>query len=155
MSPFKPIPAPRRYLRDECGTAAIEFAALGGLMCMLLVVGADLGMGFYSDMQVQTSAQAGAEYAAVHGFDATAVSNAVTNATSSSGITSSPAPVQFCGCPGTSGVSSVTCGTSCPDGMSAGTYATVSATRTYTTLVPYPGFPNSYVQNASSTVRIQ
>ena len=70
-------------------------------------------------------------------------------------VTSSPAPVQFCGCPGTSGVTSVTCGTSCPDGMSAGTYATVSATRTYTTLVPYPGFPNSYVQNASSTVRIQ
>lgn len=155
MSLAKMMPAARRYLRDKSGVAAIEFAALGGVMCMLLVVGADLGMAFYSDMQVQTSAQAGAEYAAVHGYDASAVAYAVTTATSSSGISSSPAPVQFCGCPGASGVASATCGTTCPDGMSAGTYVTVSATRTYTTLVAYPGFPNSYVQNASSTVRVQ
>jgi Flp pilus assembly protein TadG len=151
----KMMSATRRYLRDKSGVAAIEFAALGGVMCMLLVVGADLGMAFYSDMQVQTSAQAGAEYAAVHGYDASAVANAVATATSSSGISSSPAPVQFCGCPGASGVASATCGTACPDGMSAGTYVTVSATRTYTTLVPYPGFPATYVQNASSTVRVQ
>lgn len=155
MSVARMMPAARRYLHDKSGVAAIEFAALGGVMCILLIVGADIGMGFYSDMQVQTSAQAGAEYAAVHGFDATAVSSAVSNATSSSGITSSPAPVQFCGCPGASGVSSATCGSTCADGMSAGTYVTVSATRTYTTLVPYPGFPTSYVQSATSTVRIQ
>lgn len=143
------------YVRDQRGVAAIEFAAMGSVMCMLLVLGGDLGMGFYSDLQVQNAAQAGAEYAAVHGFDATAISNVVAKAGSSSDINASPAPVEFCGCPGSSGVSTVTCGTNCTDGLTAGTYVTVSATRTYTTIVPYPGFPPSFVQNASSTVRIQ
>lgn len=145
----------RIWRTNTRGSAGIEFAILGAVMSMLLVVGADIGMGFYSYLQLQNAAQAGAEYAAVHGFSAAAISSAVTSATSGSGISASPTPLQFCGCPGSSGISTVNCGSICPDGMSAGSYATVSATRTYTTLVSYPGFPTSYVQMANSTVRIQ
>jgi len=144
-----------RILWDTKAVAAIEFAILGGVLCVLLIVATDLGFGFYSDMQVQTSAQSGAEYAVVHGFDATAVSNAVTSATSSSGITASPAPSTFCGCPSTQGVTTVSCNSTCSDGTNAGTYVTVTATKTYTTLIPYPSLPASYTLTATSTVRIQ
>jgi hypothetical protein len=37
----------------------------------------------------------------------------------------------------------------------AATYVTVSAARSYATLIPYPGVPASYAQAATSTVRIK
>jgi Flp pilus assembly protein TadG len=141
--------------RNESGVAAIEFAVLGAVLCLFVVGVGDLGMAFYSDMQVQNSAQAGAQYAAVHGFDATAVSNAVTNATAVTWITASPAPTQFCGCVTGSTMATATCNSTCANGMTAGTYVSVSAARTYSTLITYPGFPASYSQAATSTVRIQ
>lgn len=137
------------------GTAAIEFAIVGSVLVTLLLVSVDLSLAFYSDMQVQTSAQSGAEYAAVHGFNTTSISSAVTNATSASGISASPAPSQFCGCASASSVASATCGTACSDGMTAGTYVTVTARRTYSTLIPYPSVPASFTQTATSTVRIK
>jgi Flp pilus assembly protein TadG len=145
----------KRFAKAEGGVAAIEFAVLGAVLCLTVVAVGDLGLGFYSDMQVQNSAQAGAQYAAVHGFNSTSISNAVTNATSVTGITASPAPAQFCGCVTGTTMATATCGTTCANGMTAGTYVSVSAARTYSTLLSYPGFPASYSQAATSTVRIQ
>jgi Flp pilus assembly protein TadG len=147
-----------RFAKAEGGAAAIEFAIMGAALCLLVVGIGDLGLGFYSYMQVQNSAQVGAEYAAVHGFNASSISTAVTNATSTTGITASPAPTKFCGCPnGTAVITPATCGTVCgaPNSMTAGTYVTASATRDYTTLISYPGFAATYHQTATSTVRIQ
>ena len=77
----------KNFASNDSGVAAIEFAVLGAVLCLIVVAVGDLGLGFYSNMQVQNSAQAGAQYAAVHGFNSTSVSNAVTNATSIAGIT--------------------------------------------------------------------
>jgi Flp pilus assembly protein TadG len=144
-----------RLLRSRSGVAAIEFAFLGPMLALSAIVAADIGIGFYSNMQVQNSAQAGAEYAVAHGFDATAMSNAVTSTTPGSGISASPTPSTFCGCPNRDTVASVTCGATCTDGTPAGTYAKVTATKTYSTLIPYPLLPASYIQTAVSTVRLQ
>jgi Flp pilus assembly protein TadG len=146
-----------RFAKADGGAAAIEFAIMGAALCMLVVGIGDLGLGFYSYMQVQNSAQVGAEYAAVHGFNATNISTAVTNATSTTGITASPAPTKFCGCPSGTAVVAATCGTVCsaPNSMTAGTYVTASASRDYTTLMSYPGFSSTYHQTSTSTVRIQ
>ncbi|HKU54476.1 MAG TPA: TadE/TadG family type IV pilus assembly protein, partial [Rhizomicrobium sp.] len=84
----------RRILNCARGTAAIEFAILGGVFSAVMVVSGDLGLAYYSNMQVQTSAQVGAQYAVVNGkkaFDATAISNAVVSATSTTGISATPA----------------------------------------------------------------
>ena len=145
----------RKFARAQGGAAAIEFAILGAVLCLLVVAVGDLGLGFYSNMQVQNSAQAGAEYAAVHGFSSSAISSAVTSATSVTGISATPAPQQFCACVSGTSISTVTCGAICTNGMTAGTYVSVSAARTYSTLISYPGFPASYNQSATSTVRIQ
>ena len=146
----------RRLSGCTRGTAAIEFAIVGGVFSAMLVVSGDIGLAYYANMQVQTAAQVGAQYAVNHGktaFDASAISNAVLNATSTTGITATPAPVEFCACPSGTSLTSAACGTTCADGTGAGTYARVSASRTHTVVVPYPWLPASYAQTASSTVR--
>jgi Flp pilus assembly protein TadG len=143
----------RRAAAAEDGMAAIEFGILSTVMMIFLIIAVDLGMSAYSAMQVQTSAQSGAEYAAAHTFDATAISNAVTNSTSATGISASPAPTKFCGCPSSTGVTTATCSSTCADGSIAGNYVRVTATRSYSTMISYPGMSNPLVQTTTTTVR--
>ena len=56
---------------------------------MAMVVTIDLGMGIYRNMQVQGAAQSGAEYAATHGFNAGAITNAIAISTPLTGLSAS------------------------------------------------------------------
>lgn len=136
------------------GTAAIELALITPFYALMLVGAFDFTMATYRNLQVQASAQAGAEYAMSHGYT-TGISNMVTEAAPYSGVSASPSPVEFCGCASSVGVTSVTCNSSCSTGETAGTYVTVSAQANYTTVLPYPLAPSSYTFSAESTVRIQ
>jgi len=137
------------------GASAIEFAIIAPVLIVAAVCTIDIGMGFYRNLQVQSAAHVGAQYAALHGYDAANIATAITNATTYSGVSASPVPAQFCGCATTAGVSVVGCGTQCPDGIVAGSYVTASAQSTYTTIIPYPVIQNSYALSAQATVRIQ
>ncbi len=148
-----------RFASDRSGAGAIEFAFLAPLLILMAMLTIDLGLGGYRQMQVQNAAQAGATYA-LYNYSYNTYSNqnimtAVTSATSSSGISASPSPAQYCGCPGDDGLTTATCGTTCSNGQAAGTYVSVYATTTYHTLVSYPGVPDSFVFNAQATVRVQ
>ncbi len=147
--------AVRNLARDVRGVAAIEFAIVAPMLVLAMVCTADLGLGIYRKMQVQNAAQAGAEYAIVHGYVSASITTAVSNATTFSGISGTPAPSQFCGCPSSTGVTTTDCGGTCSGGSSPGTYVSVGAQATYTTILPYPIMPNSFTFNAQSTVRIQ
>ena len=136
------------------GTAAMEFGLAIPFLLILLVGTVEIGFATYEAMQVYNSAEAGALYAAKNGFDATAISGAVVSATSLSGITASPAPAQFCGCPSASGVVTATCGATCSSGGTAGTYVRVSAAYTHTTILSYPTFGLPTTLTAQSVVRI-
>lgn len=139
------------------GLAAIEFGFLAPIFFMLAVCTIDLGIAAYDAMQVEAGAQAGSEYAAVHGYNVASIQSAVTSASNLSGLTASPTPTEFCGCPSATGsaLTTVTCGTNCPDGSLAGTYVTVSAMATYTTLIHYPALPPSFTFVNTATTRIQ
>jgi len=137
------------------GMAAVEFGFLVPILLMLTVCTVDLGIAFYDAMQVESAAQAGSEYAAVHGFNVASISQAITSTSDLSGLAASPAPTEFCGCPSASGVTTVTCGSTCPDGSLAGTYVNASATAIYTTLIHYPLFPASFTFVNSAVARIQ
>jgi Flp pilus assembly protein TadG len=147
------------------GAALIEMAAFLPVIVVLIIGTIDFGLYIYSKMEVQHSAQAGAQYAIEHGFSSASIQSAVTNATAFRAANlqaisaSSPAPSQFCGCPSPSGVTSAAgsppCSSKCSDGSVAGTYVTVAAKATYTTLLRYPLFHNSSSLVATSTVRIQ
>lgn len=142
-------------VRARGGLAAIEFAILGPVLVMVLICTADLGLALYHAMQVESAAQAGAEYATVHGFDNTGISNAVTSATSGFSISASPAPTEFCGCPNGTGVTQATCGSTCANGDGAGIYVQVGAAGTYTTVIHYPSLPATFSLASSAVVRVQ
>src|SRR5438477_2371103 len=113
--------------RENSGVAAIEFAVIVPLLLLLFVCITDLGLGVYQNMQVGIAAQYGAQYALVNGYDANAISSAVTNSSDLAlGVTSTT----FCGCPGGgNGIVQVTgsgaCKANCNDGSAAGTYVKV------------------------------
>jgi len=151
------------------GAAILEFAIVSALLIIIFVAIMDFGMLFFRQMEVQHAAQAGAQWALSYGYSSSAISSAVTNATSFTAISASPAPNQFCGCPTSTGVTSVSagaCGSSptCSGAAVGGTYVTVSAQATYQPFaVVNVGAiftsnvftANSYPLTASATVRVK
>ena len=75
--------------------AAIEFALLSPLLVLLLIGLVEVGFASYEAMQAQNAAEAGALYAARHGWDSAGIQAAVVNATGSSDVTATPAPQSF------------------------------------------------------------
>ena len=145
----------RRLVRQSRGNAALEMALIAPALVFMLVGVGDFGMAAYRKMQVQHAAQAGAEYAILHGFDAASITTAVTGATAFNGVTATPAPAQSCGCASGTTVAAATCGSTCASGLAAGVYVTVSSQGSYTTILPYPGMPSSLAFASTSVVRIQ
>jgi Flp pilus assembly protein TadG len=144
-----------RWRRADEGTSAVEFGIIAPFLAALVVPLIDVGMAFYQQMQVRDAAQAGTQYAMVHGWNSSAIQNAVTNATTLASLSASPAPILACGCPSGSSVDTAACTATCNDSQPARTYVTVSAQATYTTFIPYPGLSQSVTLTAQSTVRIR
>jgi Flp pilus assembly protein TadG len=155
--------APRRFhgsienLPYRKGTAAVEFALLAPILMTLLAGVVEIGMAAYQAMQVQAAVEAGALYAAKYGAsNLSGITQAVLNATGTAGITASPAPLVFCGCPSATGVVSQNsnCTTVCSDGTAPGEYVKVSAVIAHQTLMPFLNLPIPTTITASSTVRV-
>ena len=143
-----------RFLDSRQGTAAVEFAVAVPIMAVIFVPLIDIGMAVYQQMQVQDAAQAGAQYAMAHGWNSSAIQSAVTGATGLT-VSATPAPSKTCGCPDDSGISPAACTAACPNGSAPGTYVTVGAQATYTTLLPYPAMGSTVTLSAQATARIQ
>jgi Flp pilus assembly protein TadG len=153
---MKSGPGSLHSLFDENGTAAIEFGIVATFLSLLVLGMVDFGMGYWEKIQVGNAARAGAQYAIFNGWNSSGISTAVTSATSLASISASPAPAQSCGCPSaSSGITAATCGSSCTGGGNAGTYVTVSASASYSSIFTYPGLANPLTLTASTTVRIQ
>lgn len=145
-----------RSAKDHSGLSGIEFAIIAPLLALMFIVTVDIGVGFYTKMEVEAAVQAGAEYAALNGFNSSNITSAVSNATNVSGLTVTPAPNQFCGCPSTSGVATATCGSTCASGEAAGSYVNVGAQATYSTILSYPSIvSSSYTFSSQATVRVK
>jgi Flp pilus assembly protein TadG len=144
-----------RAVKDTTGAAAVEFGFMIPIFGLMLISVTDIGLSAYRKMQVEAAAQVGAQYAIVNGFDESAISTAVTRATNATAITATPSPTKYCGCSTVSSIGTVSCGTTCPGGAIAGTYTTVSAQASYSTIMDYGVVPATYTFNAQSTVRLQ
>lgn len=145
-----------RAWRDAvAGTAAIEFAICVPIIFILLVGVVEVGFSMYQSMQVFNSAEAGAVYAAKYGWNANGIAAAVTNATGTPGISASPAPEKFCGCPAASGVAAATCSVNCANGNTPGEYVRISAVLLRQSIIPYAGFSLPTSLTAQSIVRLK
>lgn len=142
-------------LRETKGVAALEFALIGPFLCTFILGVVDLGFGFQALMAVTQAAQAGSYSALLSGFNTDTIQSAVANSTGIDGITASPTPTQSCGCPSGTAVTATPCGSTCPDGQTAGTYITVTAQYQYSTMLSYPGLSSPMTLSATSTVRIK
>ena len=127
---------------------------VSGFLALLLLGIADFGNGFWTQMQVGAAARAGAEEAARNGYNSATIQTAETNATSLRGMTAGT-PSEFCGCAnGTSGIAVAACSTTCTSGETAGTYVTVTAQASYTTIFHWPGLNDPLTLASSVTVRL-
>lgn len=129
-----------RQLIDSAGVAAVEFALVAPVLILLLVGTVDIGTAYWEKTEIDNAAWAGAVYAAVNGNNSSGISAAMSSAT---GLTSIQSAVgqRFYGCPTASGITaepsaSITCG----PGGTARTYVTVTASVSYSPVLPYPGF---------------
>jgi len=137
------------------GSAAIEFGLAIPLLLTMLMGLVEVGYAMYEAMQVYNSVEAGMLYAAENGFDSAGISAAVVNATGTQGITATPAPVQFCGCPSASGVAETACNSTCTGNTVPGQYVRVSAALPHSTILPYPGLSLPTTLTAQSIVRLK
>ncbi len=140
--------------RATAGVSAVEFALTAPIVALVVVQLVDIGLAAYRQQQVQNAAQAGARYADMHGWNSTAIADAVAAATGLATIVATPAPSESCGCPGTAGVVTSACGTICADGSAAGTYVTVSAQASYSPITRYSVLGSPVTLTAQSVVRI-
>ena len=143
-----------KFSRRVEGSAAIEFGLAIPLLLTLLMGAVEVGYAMYEAMQVYNSVEAGMLYAAKHGFNATGIANAVVNATSTTGITATPAPVQFCGCPSAAGITTISCSSTCTGNVTPGQYVRISAALNHTTILPYPGLDLPTTLTAQSVLRL-
>ncbi|HJS61579.1 MAG TPA: TadE/TadG family type IV pilus assembly protein [Pseudolabrys sp.] len=146
----------RIWRRTDSGTVAIEFGLLVPVLLALIGITAELGFAMYESMQVNNAVGSGALYAAKNGYDASGISAAVTGATGTPGITATPAPTQFCGCPGASGITVTTCLSPppCTDGSRPGRYVRINASLSHQTILPNVGLPLPATLTAHSIVRL-
>lgn len=137
------------------GSAAVEAALILPLLLLMVTGLYDLGLAAYGSMQVQSAADAGAQYAAHNDWDPAAISAAVTSATGGTGITAAPAPSQFCACPAGGTLSNISCSSTCPNGDTPGLYALVNAQKQHTTVLPYPILPNPLTLTGQAITRLE
>lgn len=141
-------------LRGEQGSAAIEFGLAAPFLVLLMVAVTEVGTAAYQGMQVQNAAEAGAVYASKHGLNVPGITSAVVNATSGAGITATPAPAQFCGCPSAGGIASVQCSTVCADGIAPGYYIRISAQLSRAPILSIDGLALPATITGESVIRL-
>jgi Flp pilus assembly protein TadG len=144
----------RTWREAVAGTAAIEFALCIPIFLVLLVGVIEVGFSMYQAMQVSNAAEAGMIYAAKNGWNAAGITTAVTSASGTQGISATPAPVKFCGCPTAGGLATAACDATCVNGNTPGVYVRVSAALSHQTIIPYPGLPLPTTFTAQSTIRL-
>jgi Flp pilus assembly protein TadG len=136
------------------GVAALEFAFIAPVLLLLLAGLVEIGYRMFESMQVQNSAEAGALYVSLHGWNSAAISAAVVNATGTSGMTATPAPTQFCGCPAAGAITPTSCGSTCSGGAAAGAYVKVNASLVHQAILPYSGLTLPTTLTGSAIVRL-
>lgn len=122
-------------LRSTCGVAAIEFAIIAPVLLMLIVSVIELGLATRDSLRAQAAAAEGAYYAMKNGFDAGEIAAAVINGTGAPGMSASPAPALFCGCPSATGIAVTACSVTCGDEIPARRYVQVNASITRTSVL--------------------
>jgi Flp pilus assembly protein TadG len=139
-------------LRSEQGASLVEVGLVLPMLLFIVLATVDFARGFYYANEVAGGAHAGAVYGSQNLSDTTGISNAVKyDAPDVSDISVSSS----WGCECSDGTSaSVSCASapSC-SGSSIVNYVRVTATASYTTLLPWTGIPSTLTLSSISEMR--
>lgn len=141
--------------RSDSGAALVELAIVTPLLLLMVLGLCDFGRVVYHSIILSHAARAGAQYGAQTNSttgDRSGISNAAINEAADI------APIQvtsqrICECPGGAAVSCTT-GTCSGYGVPQ-VFVQVTTTRTFETLAPYPGVPNTVALSRTAKVRRQ
>ena len=142
--------------RSEAGIATAEMALVSPLLLLMFVVTADFGRVFYTAIALSNAARAGAQFGSysVAQTGNTAGMNQAANLEAQDiggGVTVSSQ--RFCKC---SNGSSVNCTTgTCTGYGPPQVFVQVTASKTFTTLLSYPGVPNTLPLSRTAIMRAQ
>ena len=129
----------------------MELALLTPVVVGLMLAGVDFGRVSYYAIAVTGSAHAGAQFGSQSIGSALNTTGMRTRAEDHSpGLGITATALTECRC---TTATTVACNSSCPSGMRV--YASVTATRTFTTVVNYPGIPNTIAISRTAKMRAQ
>ena len=140
--------------RSESGSAVVELAVVFPILALLALGVCEFGRLYYTAIAVAGAARAGAQYGAqstLTSIDSASMNQAARNEAVDVGnvaVSSS----RFCRCPDGSTPS---CTGSCAGFGGPEVFVRVSASKTVTFLMTYPGLPSSIPMSRTATLRVQ
>ena len=143
-----------RRLRSRSGGAALELAVVMPVLILIAIGVMDYGRVFFTSVAVSNAARAGAEWGAQGNAEAMQQAN-IENFAKLDGAEASPITVTsqtICRC----GATTVGCTSTCSGGYGAPrVFVEVTASKSVTLLLPYPGLPSSISISRTATFRAQ
>jgi Flp pilus assembly protein TadG len=139
------------------GQSLVELALMLPVLVLFLLVALDFARMFNMSMAVTDAARAGAQWGAQNRASA-ANTLGIEQAACNSMVDYPCAPgtdttaTSFCQCAGSSGTISCTSPGACSYVQN---FVTVTASRTFSTVIPYPGLPSSVPLSATVTMQVQ
>jgi Flp pilus assembly protein TadG len=140
------------------GAALVELAFMTPVLLLLVLGAVDFGRAFYVYLEVVNAAHAGAQYGSLNPSNTAGITTAATHKQDDNGVVwTTPAVAYGMECSdGTSYTPSATSLTCVANANRSGTAVyrvKVTTSAVYTTLVPWPGIPNSITLSATATAR--
>jgi Flp pilus assembly protein TadG len=145
----------RNRLRCEGGGAVVELALVTPILAALLLGALDFGRVFHYALAVTGAAHAGAQWGSTSLANSQNFSQMKTIAESHApglGVTATATSICRCGS-GTATPNPQACNSGCTGTLRV--YASVTATRTFTTIVNYPGIPRTTAITRTAQLRAQ
>lgn len=146
----------RRY-RNENGQSLVETAITLSLLILMLAAAVDFGRAFYMEIEVKGAARSGATYGTQSPGDTTGMQSAANLAAGdlSSDANWKVASSWGCECysgstptiPGSDSCTAPSCASNIVD------YVVVTASDTYSPLLPWPGIPSTLPMSATVVMR--
>jgi Flp pilus assembly protein TadG len=145
-----------RWLRRERGAQLIEMAVLTPFLLVVLLGATDFARVSYYAITLANAARAGAQFATQSSLAALNVAGikAAADLEAENIGTITVVSSLSCRCPGSATIVSCTTGT-CPGEAVKELYTTVTASRSFVTLVSWPGIPSPVALSKTSIMRVQ
>lgn len=146
----------RRFARHEHGYSVVELAMISPLLAYLLVAVFDFARVFYFAMAVTSAAHAAVQWGSLspaNTLNSTRMQTIAANHAPGLGVTATAGRVCRCGSGTATPYVQLSCATSCPGTQRI--YASVTATRSFSPIIGFPGIPGTMNITRTAQMRAQ